>query len=239
MPRTKRNEATKLFDTQVQKVIPKLNKNASAKVNLDLPNRPSTNFETSCPYRENTRNQPKKESLRQDELFALKAFYLGNSLSNNAQNKSISVTKVNSALLKLRDNTKADPDILIFYLVLLAELLRGDEKSKDIRRQAKEISNLHGSRIFDLYMKIVEATQQTVSVDKFSGERILPSSVLNQRSYSFREELPSHNLYPLSDISSDAALVAIGRDSRNIDRNGVKFLYQTSLKELMLSHNVW
>ncbi|TQQ35935.1 hypothetical protein FLL64_19120 [Vibrio cholerae] len=121
----------------------------------------------------------------------------------------------------------------IFYALLLAEILRGNELSLKYRLRARNVVPNVGTDLFDIYMKIVDATQVRAHVDSFSGVTIPTPEISNKRHMICSTDWLDEG------VSWDDAMAAIGLDSRDLDDKTEKFLYRVSLKEIMKKHGIW
>ncbi len=167
-------------------------------------------------------------------LAALKAFYLGYGIASSPM-KEQAIEKIKKAIdiIKLRTNHE-EKIRHIFYLLLLSEIMRGSSEGLEYRTQAKTISDDAGFNLFEIYMRIVDATQQRVRLDGIGGSMtIAGGSVKNERGYTFGPDIWDGG------VSWDYAIVAVGLDDRHITDKEKQFLYKTSLKEIMIKHDIW
>lgn len=171
--------------------------------------------------------------MRQEELIALKAFYLGRALSSSPSTTE-AIRRIEAGLENLTASTAAESGIReVFYALLLAEIFRGKEAALKYRQQAREAATKAGTGAFGLYMKVVDATQQRAHVDRLSGVAISTPEIKNERGVAYGTDWWDQG------VSWDYAIAAIGRDNRDIDDKAEKFLHRTSLKEIMEKHGIW
>lgn len=171
--------------------------------------------------------------MNQEMLVVLKAFYLGNGIASS-QSKLEAIDKIKYGIEKLKANSSIESRLReVFYLILLSEIMRDSGNRIKFRSKAKEIANNNGLAAFDLYMKIVDATQERVNVDRLSGSALSTPQVKNDRGYTHGPDFGDQS------VSWDYAIASLGLDDRSINESENKFLHQTSLKTIMEKHELW
>ena len=171
--------------------------------------------------------------MRQEELVALKAFYLGRALASSSS-RAEAIRKIEAGLEALSSSTAPETGIReTFYALLLAEVFRGEKAALKYRQQASEASAKAETEAFGLYMNIVEATQDRVHVDRLSGVAISKPEIKNERGTTHGADWWDQG------VSWDYAIAALGRDNRDVDDKAEKFLHRISLKEIMEKHGLW
>ena len=171
--------------------------------------------------------------MNQEILVALKAFYLGRRIASS-KSKLVAIDKIKAGIKKLEAISSPEARLReVFYLILLSEIMRNSDNGIEYRSRAREISINNGLAAFDLYMKIVDATQERVHVDRLSGSALSTPNVKNERGYI------RSPVFLDQDISWDYAIASLGFDDRSINEADNNFLYHTSLKKIMEKHKIW
>ena len=120
-----------------------------------------------------------------------------------------------------------------FYLLLSAEIHRGKEECAALRDLAREIDMRGNLGLFEPYMEIVEATQQRAKTDYMTGQHIMSGAVTS------RVEIFRKNTADL-EVSwvIDAALDALGYSEHDLNASELKFLHQTTMRDLLDSEKI-
>ena len=152
-------------------------------------------------------------------LAALKAFYLGYRIASSPM-KEQAIEKIKKAINIINLRTGPEEKLRhVFYLLLLSEIMRGNKEALEYRTQAKVISDDASLNLFEIYMRIVDATQQRVRVDGIGGSMtIAGGSVKNERGYTFGPDIWDGG------VSWDYAMASVGLDDRHITDKEKKFI---------------
>lgn len=166
------------------------------------------------------------------KLIALKAFYLGRKIAE-ANKSYLAQPVILKALCIL--STRHDPTEKrreVFYLLLMAEMHRGKAEGITFRKKACSLDDEFKFGIYQLYMKVVDATQTKAHAGGLSGSVISSPEIRNDRGVTF-----DWNFWgPRS--TWDFAIASLNLDDRSLSERDVRFLHKTTLKEILSKHNL-
>jgi uncharacterized protein (DUF2132 family) len=167
------------------------------------------------------------------KLIALKAFYLGRKIAES--NKSyLAEPVIEKALSVLSKNPDpADKRREVFYLLLMAEIHRGKVDAVTFRERARNLDKECELGIYQLYMKVVDATQTRVNAAGISGSVISSPEIRNERGVTFNQDFWGG---PMS--SWDFAIASLDLDDRSLSDRDIRFLHKTTLAEILRKHNL-
>lgn len=173
---------------------------------------------------------------RDEQLYVLKAFYLGHAIAENPASRTIALSMINAAISQLEDSiTISGKFRLTFYLMLRAEVARhvGEIPLEDRTR----IENLCGeinSSMFKLFMKVEACTQErskAYGIQKLT----IGNPGVKPRAADYWE----NEGYESGWLSYDSTGEIIGLDSRHLTEDEKRFLWTTPLKQLMEDHGLF
>ena len=159
---------------------------------------------------------------------ALKSFYLGRGIADSKQ-KSQAIDKIKNAISILSglDNIESKKRKL-FYMLLLSEILRDNNESITIRGDALQLSKDFSLSAYGYYMQIVSATSTKKQVNDIANFA-RNTSITNHRIGGSSWDEKYH----------DNAMFSLGISSDDLTDKNFKFLFNTSMKEIMESHQLW
>jgi len=169
--------------------------------------------------------------MYQQQLIALKAFYLGRRIVNSIQ-KTQAIEKINKAIATLSSlNDTKSIKRQLFYMLLLSEVFRNEGESIELRKNALEFSKKFSLDAYEYYMRLVAATTTTQQINDIANFAKI-SRISNDRvGYDW-------DVYH-EDVYHDDAMSILGLDSKKLSGKNLKFLFNTSMKEIMTSHQLW
>lgn len=172
--------------------------------------------------------------LRPEKLLVLKAYYLGHGISQNRTGLPIARQWIDRAIDAFKGHeTDEDCLRLFFYTLLKAEVLRGSEAVVEARRFAKEVSSRIDPGLFDLYMKIEDATQTRSRALGLESGYIGNDGIQTIKKYAVQEDR-----FKSTWVEFDAVLQAAGVEFSDLSRSDGAFLYEVTLKQILEKHGV-
>lgn len=172
---------------------------------------------------------------RDEQLYVLKAFYLGHAIAENSASRTIAMAMINAAISQLENSATASGKFrLTFYLMLRAEVARhaGDIPLED-RARIESLCCEINSSMFKLFM-MVEACTQERSKAYGIQKLIIGNPGVKPRTADYWEISD----YESGRLSYDSTGEIIGLDSRHLTKDEWSFLWATSLKQLMDDHGL-
>ena len=166
------------------------------------------------------------------KLIALKAFYLGRKIaeSNKSYLAEPAILKALSTLSTRQGSTERRREL--FYLLLMAQMYRGKADGITFREKARNLDEEFQFGIYQLYMKVVDATQTRVHAGGLAGSVITSPEIRNERGVTFDWDFWG----PMS--SWDFAIASLNLDNRSLSERDIRFLHKTTLKEILSKHNL-
>jgi hypothetical protein len=169
-----------------------------------------------------------------EQLLVLKAYYLGHGIAENTAQSAIAIGWIDRALDILSTETsKESLTRLLFYSLLKAEVARGTAEVLSLRSKAKAISNRLDPSLFDLYMKIEDATQTRSRAHGLEAGYIANEGIKTTKRYTV-----SRDRFDFTVVEFDAALNAVGIDLSHLSASSHKFLYSVTLKQMLKKHGI-
>lgn len=167
------------------------------------------------------------------KLIALKAFYMGHALTQKhlIKDQALSVidSAINELIPKLDDKKR---HFLMFLFMLKSEIMRGSTVSLELRQLAKDLASEIGSKAFEYYMTIEDATQSRKVVCG-AGTGWVADKGVTQRNSRYID----HDEF-YCEPTPDIPMQSLGVDFSRLSRKQISFLYQTTLKELLVRNGI-
>jgi hypothetical protein len=173
-------------------------------------------------------------------ILVLKAHYMGRMCVKRDKNLQNILDSINSAIneLDLRKEKK-DKIRQMFYILLKIEILRDSHDIIDLRKRAKEISEIIGSNVFNYFMAVQEITSPKYKVDG------IQTGIISNDKARIGFTIDSWLLddtNPISDVGGDCligpAASALDLDGFKISDKEYDFIINTSLKEMFEKHGL-
>jgi hypothetical protein len=192
-----------------------------------------------------------------DKLLAIKAFYLGHGIREQAEFKVNALKMIDSAInyLSEKEGLRAIKR-LIFYKLIKCELLRFDDNGINCRHEAQELSKQACRlEIYKDYMTMVGSTDSKFHVDGFTNNIAIDEShnIKTAKRELAREPLSYWHTYQhryngkkvyenifWSDTSTgyERPLKALNIAVEELNDKQLQFLNDWSLKDIMIAHNI-
>jgi hypothetical protein len=173
-------------------------------------------------------------------ILVLKAHYMGRMFVETGKNLPNILDSINSAIneLDLR-NEKKDKIRQIFYILLKVEILRDSHDIIDLRKRAKEISEIIGSNVFNYFMAVQEVTSP---INKVHG---MQTGIISNDKARIGFTVDSWLLDYTNPMSDFEGFCLMGPASRALNLEGIEisdkehdFIISTSLKEMLENHGL-
>lgn len=173
-------------------------------------------------------------SLTTEQLLVLKAYYLGHGIAENSARSATATGWIDRALNILSTETSKEGLVrLLFYLLLKAEIARGTAEVLSLRARAKDLSDRLDPNLFDLYMKIEDATQSRSRAHGLHAGYIANDGVQTTKRYAVAKDR-----FNFTVVEFDAALNAVGVDLSDLNASHHAFLYKVTLKQMLEKHGI-
>ena len=187
-----------------------------------------------------------------DKLLAIKAFYLGHGIREQAEFKVNALKMIDSAINYLSEKEGLIAiKRLIFYKLIKCELVRFDDNGINCRQEVRELSE-QASRleIYKDYMTMVGSTDSKLHVDGFTNNIAIDEShnIKTAKrelardikwSYWHNGKKVYENIF-WSDTSTgyERPLKALNIAVEELNDKQLQFLNDWSLKDIMIAHNI-
>jgi hypothetical protein len=187
-----------------------------------------------------------------DKLLAIKAFYLGHGIREQAEFKVNALKMIDSAInyLSEKEGLRAIKR-LIFYKLIKCEILRFDDNGVNCRHEVQELSKRASSlEIYKDYMSMVGATDSKLHVDEATNNIAIDGSnkIKTAKQELARDIKLSYWYYgkkvfdtiSLNNYSTGyiKPLKALNVRMEDLSKKQIRFLNDWSLKDIMVAHNI-
>lgn len=179
-------------------------------------------------------------NIETEIILVLKAHYMGRMFVEKGKNLQNILDSINSAIneLDLR-NEKKDKIRQIFYIFLKIEILRDSHDIIDLRKRAKEISEIIGINVFNYFMTVQEVTSPKNKVDGMQTGII--SNDKARIGFTVDSWLSDYT-DPMSDVGgfclNGPTASALNLEGFKISDKEHDFIIDTSLKEMLEKHGL-
>jgi hypothetical protein len=174
-----------------------------------------------------------------DKLLVLKAFYLGHRIRDAVDFKDAAITMVNHAISNLEHkHSHKDKTRMLFYYLILCELLRGNDDVFKYRLIAKNLAgSIDKENVYSDYMSIVNETDSKLKIYGIN------------KGFMFKQSIKSYKNTLNSDVmlewdndlywrGAELPFPAIGVSAYDLTERQSEFINSCSLKDVMSSHNI-
>ena len=187
-----------------------------------------------------------------DKLLAIKAFYLGHGIREQAEFKVNALKMIDSAInyLSEKEGLRAIKR-LIFYKLIKCEILRFDDNGVNCRHEVQELSKRASSlEIYKDNMSMVGATDSKLHVDEATNNIAIDGSnkIKTAKQELARDIKLSYWCYgkkvfdtiSLNNYSTGyiKPLKALNVRMEDLSKKQIRFLNDWSLKDIMVAHNI-
>ena len=170
--------------------------------------------------------------LREKKLLTLKAFNLGRSMSNShTLPEAIRLIHKKVGALEGQDNV--DDRLEVFYLLILAESIRGKDGDIIARQKAQSADQRSKLGMYEMYMEIVEETLEKLSVDQMTGRLVSGNSIQTRKAAPIRDE--NGDVEDRACQMIDTALDTLGFSDSDLTESELNFIYRWRLTDLLES----
>ncbi len=187
-----------------------------------------------------------------DKLLAIKAFYLGHGIREQAEFKVNALKMIDSAINYLSEKEGLIAiKRLIFYKLIKCEILRFDDNGVNCRHEVQELSKRASSlEIYKDYMSMVGATDSKLHVDGVTNNIAIDGSnkIKTAKQELARDIKLSYWYYgkkvcdtiSLNNYSTGyiKPLKALNVRMEDLSKKQLQFLNDWSLKDIMVAHNI-
>jgi len=187
-----------------------------------------------------------------DKLLAIKAFYLGHGIREQAEFKVNALKMIDSAINYLSEKEGLIAiKRLIFYKLIKCEILRFDDNGVNCRHEVQELSKRASSlEIYKDYMSMVGATDSKLHVDGATNNIAIDGSnkIKTAKQELARDIKLSYWYYgkkvfdtiSLNNYSTGyiKPLKALNVKMEDLSKKQIRFLNDWSLKDIMVAHNI-
>lgn len=171
-----------------------------------------------------------------EKLIAMKIFVMGRGIAERKIHVTQALKIIESAIDFFDDpKTKKERLILLFYILLKSEILRGTSSISSLskmRLRAKEISLLINSQVYKNYMKIEDASQDRHKAHGIQAG-VIGNEGINRKVSRVVEVAGKQHI-----VSTDAILEALNVQEIDLSEKQSRFIYQVNLMQLLEMHGV-